>query len=333
MNHTSYLRLTVFLAAASLLAGCGGRSDEPGDAAAPMQARSEVEHGPVRITLEVDPARPRLSDQPTMTLSIESEPGVKVDKPVFGESIGEFRIVGTRESLPQINNRRHVFRQTLTLEPTRTGRQEIYAIPVTYTDARPDGDGKRHTVETEPLQIEVVSMIDSEVRSLDKLHEERPPVALPESGWSLWKFATGLALFLAAGTFAWWWRRKRRRKAVPQKELSPQERARLELEQLWESGLAERDVKLYYVELTGVVRRYIERTTGVRAPERTTEEFLREIGGRATFPAEESGRLKDFLESADLVKFAAHQPRWEDVRESYDRAGAFVGRPAVEVAA
>ena len=35
---------------------------------------------------------------------------------------------------------------------------------------------------------------------------------------------------------------------------------------------------LYYMELTAVVRRYIERTTGVRAPEQTTEEFLHEVG-------------------------------------------------------
>jgi len=43
------------------------------------------------------------------------------------------------------------------------------------------------------------------------------------------------------------------------------------------SGLMETDVKVYFVELTAIVRRYIERTTGIRAPEQTTEEFLCEI--------------------------------------------------------
>ena len=48
---------------------------------------------------------------------------------------------------------------------------------------------------------------------------------------------------------------------------------------------------------------------------------------------EESRRLRSFLESADLVKFAAHQPLEDDVAESY-HAEAFVADAAPrEVAA
>jgi hypothetical protein len=38
--------------------------------------------------------------------------------------------------------------------------------------------------------------------------------------------------------------------------------------------------------------------------------------------------LGEFLESADLVKFAAHHPRPEDLRASIERARAVVARPA-----
>ena len=79
-------------------------------------------------------------------------------------------------------------------------------------------------------------------------------------------------------------------------------------------------MKLFYVELTAIVRRYIERTKGIHAPEQTTQEFLQEISRRKDFPAEQSRRLRSFLEAADLVKFAAHQPREEDVEESFRRA-------------
>ncbi len=107
----------------------------------------------------------------------------------------------------------------------------------------------------------------------------------------------------------------------------------LELERLLERRLTEEDVKLYYVELTGIVRRYIERTTEIRAPQQTTEEFLREVSRRQTFPADESLRLKRFLESADLVKFAAYRPRGEDIDESLLRAKAFIGMDRAEAAA
>jgi hypothetical protein len=98
----------------------------------------------------------------------------------------------------------------------------------------------------------------------------------------------------------------------------------MELDKLAQSGLAETDVKQFYVELTGIVRRYIEQTTAIRAPEQTTEEFLREISRKNTFDYEVNQRLQDFLESADLVKFAAHRPRREDVDESLSRARAFI---------
>ena len=99
----------------------------------------------------------------------------------------------------------------------------------------------------------------------------------------------------------------------------------MELQRLIEQNLAEIDVKLFYVELTGIVRRYIERTTGVRAPEQTTEEFLREITAKETFDGMFSRRLKNFLESADLVKFAGLHPRKDDIEEAFHRAKVFIG--------
>ena len=68
-------------------------------------------------------------------------------------------------------------------------------------------------------------------------------------------------------------------------------------------------VKEFYLRLTGIVRQYVEDTTGIRAPEQTTEEFLRDMRSRAAFPPERSVRLAEFLEAADLIKYAGQQPR------------------------
>jgi hypothetical protein len=218
--------------------------------------------------------------------------------------------------------------QLYTLEPPRTGKLSVDPIRIVFTDARREGDGRQHAVETEPLAIEVASVVESDVPSLADLRPLAGPVEVPgEGGLSLWWLALPLAL--AAGWL--WWRR--RRKPVEEKPLSPEELARLELERLMAGKLPEQDVKRFYVELTGLVRRYIERTTGIRAPEQTTEEFLREIAGRKTFPAEETARLKRFLESADLVKFAAHRPGREDIDESIERARRFIGLQSLEIAA
>ena len=68
-------------------------------------------------------------------------------------------------------------------------------------------------------------------------------------------------------------------------------------------------VKEFYLRLTGIVRQYVEDTTGIRAPEQTTEEFLRDMRSSSVFPADRSARLAEFLEAADLVKYAGQEPR------------------------
>jgi len=329
------LWIALLTTTAVLPSGCSREPEKPSDSSQKGEdaaARSEVERGPVKVTVEVEPAKARLSDEPTLTLTIDYQLGVTVRKPPFGESLGDFEIRDFQEPLPTLSGQRETIRQIYTLEPTRTGKLPIYPISVTFTDTRPDGDGKEHKIETEGLTVEIASVVGSELPSLDELRPVAPPVELPEPGGSgLWWLAS--AVLVAAGAAVAWWLWKRRRRSVEAQWLSPRELAYLELEKLLEEGFAETDVKRYYVELTAVVRRYIERTTGIRAPEQTTEEFLREISRQAAFPPTESGRLKGFLESADLVKFAAHRPREEDIEESFHRAKVFIALEQTEVAA
>ena len=81
--------------------------------------------------------------------------------------------------------------------------------------------------------------------------------------------------------------------------MSPIERAWAELGRLLQADLPKKGkYKDYYVELTMVVRRYVQRKYGIKAPHLTTEEFLREFNSDA---------LKEFLENADMIKFAGVQ--------------------------
>ena len=349
--HPSLLSAVFAMLIASLfLSGCTPSS--PADAVPARQARSEVERGPVRVTAEVTPAKASLSDEPLLTLTIDSEEGVVVEKPPFGSTLGGFKIRGLREPLRKIQNGREVIQQIYTLEPTETGRLRIAPIAVAFFDRRPKADGRRQTVVTEPITVEITSLLGDKSPALGDLRGPAGPMAIPShlAAW-LWAMLPVVVVALVAG----WWlsRRRRREKAVAAVVLTPEQLANMELDKLVASGLADRDIKQFYVELTSIVRRYIERTTGIRAPEETTEEFLREISragsrvfaettgiggvddGRLPSPPaplpkgegslfEECSRLRDFLESADLVKFAAHEPRFEDTVESVRRAKLFI---------
>ena len=83
-------------------------------------------------------------------------------------------------------------------------------------------------------------------------------------------------------------------------------------------------VKEFYLRLTGIVRQYVEDTTGIRAPEQTTEEFLRDMRSSAAFSPDRAGRLAEFLEAADLVKYAGQHPDKSQLDQAITRAHEFV---------
>jgi hypothetical protein len=129
--------------------------------------------------------------------------------------------------------------------------------------------------------------------------------------------------------------RRRKRRPTVLRQQSPEEVAQAALAQLLAEKLPERGlIKQFYLRLTGIVRQYVEATTGIHAPEQTTEEFLRDIRSGSVFSAERSLQLADFLEAADLVKYAGQQPQGQQIDEAIARAHEFVNvkqAPALSV--
>lgn len=321
--------LLIIICGGFVCGGCGsnnGSVDSKNNMDSGAPVRSEVERGPVKFTVEVSPGKPRLSDEPQLTLTIRALNGIRVQKVPFGEALGEFLIRDFHEPVPESDGDWQILRQIYTLEATHAGVLTVSPITVHFTDARQEGDGKQHSIESEAIPIEVSTLLAEEAPSLVDLQPAIGPVELPASAIASSWWIVGIVVVIAiAAAFAW---QRVRRSSVSDPQLSPQELAWLELEQIVEHNLAESDSKAFYVELTGVVRRYIERSTGVRAPELTTEEFLREIAGKETIAPNEQQRLRDFLEAADLVKFAGYEPQTTDIEQSFERAKRFIGLPS-----
>ncbi len=310
------------LLAAAARWGCGESPRGADDArtAEPEVLRSEIEEGPIRVLVTAEPTTTRLSDQITLRVFVSRPAGVSIAPPDLGRAWGDFIVVARRELPPEQIGRREVFEQVYTLEPKRAGTLAIAAVEVAFADQRPDGDGARQLARTKPLSVQITTLVEGEA-SLADLKGPEGPVGIPLPGSNAWWWAVGAAAALAALTLVVW----RRRRRPVHRVLSPRDLAEEDLDRLAAARWAERDVKRFYLELTGLVRRYIERSTGVRAPEQTTEEFLQEIGRRATFSYEDRLRLKDFLEAADLVKFAAQRPGREDLEESLVARGCLWG--------
>ncbi len=151
--------------------------------------------------------------------------------------------------------------------------------------------------------------------------EIKPTRDLPPLSWKLVGIGAAILAGLAAlGALVYLVVRKIKL-MVKIHRMSPIERALYELDVLLKKGLPGRGFfKDFYVELTMVVRRYIERRHAVKAPNLTTEEFLRAAQANAAFTPEAIAELRSFLESADMVKFAGVEATPEMADDATGRA-------------
>jgi hypothetical protein len=136
------------------------------------------------------------------------------------------------------------------------------------------------------------------------IRDIKPPIEIP-NGWE-WLWITLGLLAGAAVLFALWkWWQKRRAQIA----FVPPVPAHIRAKQKLEEALALiSQPRPFCILVSDTVRLYLEERFQFRAPERTTEEFLRELGGTDLLAGEQKESLGGFLEGCDLVKFAKYEP-------------------------
>ena len=143
-----------------------------------------------------------------------------------------------------------------------------------------------------------------------------PPIEIP-SGWEwLWWVVGGV--ILAGALFAlwhWWQERKLKVSYVP--PLPAHERARRQLEAALD--LFDQP-KPFCTIVSDAVRLYLEESFGLRAPERTTDEFLNDLSRSDALTGLQKESLKEFLSACDMVKFARYEPQRRELEVLYNSA-------------
>ena len=138
----------------------------------------------------------------------------------------------------------------------------------------------------------------------------------------------GVALLL--GVLYYLYRRKKAGKGLLPKKvepaLPPHAVALAELYALKGSSLLpEGRIKEYYVQVSEIIRRYIEGRYFIVALELTTFELIEKLR-RADVETEIVQIIHDFLDRCDLVKFAKHAPNESESVEVWERAFDIVER-------
>ncbi len=104
--------------------------------------------------------------------------------------------------------------------------------------------------------------------------------------------------------------------------------AELDTKQLWQK----KQVKEYYVQLTDIVRNYIEQRYETQVMELTTDELLGKVHTHKEL-LQHYDELSTILHTADLAKFAKAEPTPQEHMEAMDMAKQFVNtsRPVIIV--
>ncbi len=332
------------IAALLALAACGGGgapgAEQAAEVAPPADAITKVtEQGPVKATVRVWPARPSLGDPIHLRLEIESPAGISIEAP-FQEAgdqrLGRFRVIAFDRDTRHNPGGGQVQEQTYTLEAFSSGRHRIPPLRLEMIDARQGGSGpgsgsggaadarsKPQELLTEEIPLEVAP-VKAEAANADlapprgelevRVGGTSPVAVLGVVSFALVLGAGGILLLRAL--------RARRRIQLQRSAYDEAVSALRALEDRGAPDAAAADA--WFVELSAIVRRYLEQRYEIRAPELTTEEFLQVATARPELSGEHRGLLSSFLERCDRVKFAGYRPDAEESLATLAAARGFV---------
>lgn len=203
---------------------------------------------------------------------------------------------------------------------------ELQVPPIAVRYRLPDGvDGEAASL---PLSLKVVSLLPKD-EAEPKLADIRGPAGVG-IGRAFW-VALGLGLALLAALVFWLIRRRQRvtaPMAVPLPTLAPDLEALRALDALAAEGLHGRgELRPFYIRLSTIAKRYLERRLGAGVLEMTSAETLAFLRGHP-HGGELLPVVRDLAEAADRVKFAKGQGLVPEAERHLAVARALV--PALE---
>ncbi len=256
---------------------------------------------------------------------------IKVVFPNLPDSLNHLEIVNrTPLDTAGSDAQQKLFKQVVTVTSFDSGRWEM---PPMKFEVFSVTDGSYDSVFTEPIYIDVNTVAVDTTKAFKPI---KPLRSVTLNMLDYWPYLLGAVLLIALIVlyFVFWHKRKPALRPIVQgPRKSPYEIAMRQLEQLGKEKPWNTDVKLYYTQLTDIIRQYFEQQFHIAALEQTTAELLHNIKP-VTVLNQQRDKLQSILTLADLAKFAKLQPSPLEHEECLQKAIALVAwtKPAVAAA-
>ena len=276
-----------------------------------------------RVEIEPDTTEIHLGDPLALRLSIEHAAEMSVRWP-DSIDLGPFELLAA-EVGETVAEPGELARTTALLHVTafELGELEVPSFELELVGA----SGEAAVAATDPVVIGVTTV---GLEEGGDIRDVKGPRSIARNWLLLWPYAL-LALALAGGVF--WGLRKWRRGGAgaprykpmepprPAHEIALEALARLEASPLLDRG----EIKRYHIEVSEIVRRYVEDRYRIWAREMITPDIVSELE-RAGVGSRVSAAFDDFLASCDLVKFAKVRPEVAQCRRTLSAARELVER-------
>jgi len=275
----------------------------------------------IEIESAVDRAEIYIGDLISYRLTIVHDSDINLTPPPVGANLGSFDVKDYQtDDETVLENGRVKLESRFLLTTFTTGDYIIPPIPIEYNTA----DMERKILISEPMPIKVKSLLAEAADTAD-INDLKPLIEFKKE-IPLWYYLAGAAFLLFIIALVIWWRLRK----IKPEESGPVDRrpaweiASEKLAQLKEKNYPKAgEIKQYYVELSEVIREFLQRVYAIPVLDMTTYEFLNEIVQR-DIENDLYERLKIYLQFADLVKFAKLVPEPDRFDKDFDEAVAII---------
>lgn len=287
----------------------------------------------VQVRATLDSNSIKVGEQVKLTLTVDyrtDEGEIKIKWPVIGDTLTKPVEVVNKSAidstLPNQESDPYSFTlsQTVTLTSFDSG---YHAIPP-FKFVINDDTTKRFETEALLLQVNTVP-VDTSAKAVKDI---KLPYDAPVTFKELLPYIIGSFILVLIVILIIWYIRKRKKEQpvyvpktppVPPHIVALTQLNELREQKLWQQG----KTKAYYIELSDILRIYIENRFYISAMEQTTDDILKSFR-TVDIDAEVKGKLKQVLILSDLVKFAKEQPLPNENDLSLENAISFVNQTA-----
>jgi hypothetical protein len=282
----------------------------------------------IEASSAVDTSVITIGDRIIYTVDINYQAGMRVEKPGAGVNLGQFEIKDYTIAEPVTESGRTYLKYEYIISVFDTGSFTIPAFPVAYFPE--DSAGPYEIIEASAIDIYVESVLQPGEAELKDI---KPVIDLPVD---LVFWISAILIIMLVGVllfFGYRLYKQRKEKGYLLKPPAPprpaHEVAMEALEVLFAKDLiALGNLKEFYIEISEIIRRYIENRYFVPALEETSGETLAELNDQ-NLEKDAYQILKSFLHTSDLVKFARYRPSDDEHKDVSSWAVNFVDQTKV----